>query len=365
MKTNSFKENFELLNKHLQRHALLMIIASSIVSLIALLYTIYWVYDPIHISETVDAIYLGGGIFFLVISILLTGVLILFKKIKFKTHALAIIIHIYVFLLVTWSTLMCVLELKYGYNPVSYFMIFTLIAGLFVVEPLFFGVTITASVIVVISTALSNGAAFFNEVEGLGNLIDFIVYFVIILLVGGEHYGIVLNDHRIEKKLERLTYYDDLTGLLNERSYLKEIDELDASNEEDKKYIVVLMDLNNLKTTNDKYGHRYGCHLVVRCGYTLPQYFKSSKLFHIGGDEYVVIVEGEDYDHFDSIYKKFDEELSYSLVEYEGQELIFSLAHGYAYYEKGLLYKDVMQKADDAMYENKKYLKDKYKMKSR
>ena len=36
-----------------------------------------------------------------------------------------------------------------------------------------------------------------------------------------------------------------------------------------------------------------------------------------------------------------------------------------AKYEKGIYYKDVLQIADKAMYENKKYLKEKYNMKGR
>ena len=367
MKINSFKDNFALLNKHIKRHNLLMIIACSIISAVALLFTLYWEYDPNDISTLIDSIYLGGNIFFLVISVALTTLLIISRFVKFKTNALAIFIHVYVLLLVTWDTLMCVLDLRLGYSPVAYLMIFTIVAGLFVVEPLFFGVVITASFTTVITTALIYKAPFFNGFESGENLINFFTFFVIILLVGGEHYGIVVNDYRVENKLEHLTYYDELTDLLNERSYLKEIEELDKQVENGKitEFAVILMDLNNLKATNDAYGHRYGCHLVVRCGHTLPNYFTSSKLFHIGGDEFVAIVLDEDYKNFDALIKKFSDELSYSLVEYEGQKLIFSVAHGYAKHEKGLKYKDVLQIADDKMYENKKMLKEKYHMKKR
>ena len=62
---------------------------------------------------------------------------------------------------------------------------------------------------------------------------------------------------------------------------------------------------------------------------------------------------------------EFDEAMLYSLVEYEGKELIFSVARGYHIKEEGQHYKDVLQIADKAMYENKKFLKEKYNMKSR
>ena len=83
------------------------------------------------------------------------------------------------------------------------------------------------------------------------------------------------------------------------------------------------------------------------------------------GDFFVIIVLGEDYQRFNEIMKKIDEELSYSLIKFEGKKLIFSIANGYSKYEKGLAYKDAFQKADSSMYINKKDLKEKYKMTGR
>ena len=130
-------------------------------------------------------------------------------------------------------------------------------------------------------------------------------------------------------------------------------------------FAVILMDVNNLKATNDAYGHRFGCSLIVRCGHTLPTLLKTSKLFHVGGDEFIAIVKDKDLENFEETMTKFDEAMLYSLVEYEGVQLIFSVARGYSIYQEGQHFKDVLQIADNAMYENKKYLKEKYHMKSR
>lgn len=167
--------------------------------------------------------------------------------------------------------------------------------------------------------------------------------------------------------MEELSYTDELTGLLNERSYINEVEAIDKDIQDGKdiKFAVIVMDVNNLKATNDAYGHRFGCSLVVRCGHTLPTLFTSSKLFHIGGDEFVAIVKDKDYDDFTHTMDRFDETMLYSLVDYEGVQLIFSVARGYAKYEKGQKYKDALQLADNAMYENKKFLKEKYNMKGR
>ena len=367
MNKESFKEKFSLLNKHIQRHYLLMVVASSIISLVALFFVIYWQFDENNINETVDNLYLIGNIFFLVISALLTGILILQRFVKFKTNALAILIHIYFLLLLVWGTVVCVLDLRYGFSPLFYLMIFSIVAGLFVVEPLFFGVTVLSSVITILILAFKDNASFFSGNKGIENLVTFIIYLVVVALSAIEHYGITVANYRAEKRLEQLTLFDDLTGLLNERSYLQEIEEVDRRVEsgELKDYAVILFDLNNLKATNDQYGHRYGCHLVVRAGHTLPNYFTSSSVFHVGGDEYVAIVYGEDYNNYDEVMKKINDELSYSLIEFEGQTLIFSIAHGGAKRTEGQKYKDVLMVADRLMYANKEMLKTKYGMAKR
>ena len=246
-------------------------------------------------------------------------------------------------------------------------MIFTIVSGLFVVEPLFFLILVAGSAASIFAISLKDGAAFFSGAYQIENLVTFIMYYIVVILVAGEHFAITIHDHRVEKRLEQLTYFDELTGLLNERSYLKEIEEVDKLVEKGKlqEYAVILMDVNNIKPTNDTYGHRYGCHLIVRCGKTIPEFFKESRMFHIGGDEFVVIVYGKDYENLEDILKRYEEVLTYSIIEYEGQELIFSIAYGIARYEKGMKYREVLQKADNAMYEHKKAVKQKYGMKQR
>ena len=367
MEKTVLKNNFALLNKHIQRHNILMIVASSIISLVALFFVIYWQFDENNISRVVDNLYLIGNISFLVISALLTFILILQRFIKFKTNALAILIHIYFFLLLAWGTVVCILDLRYGFSPLFYLMIFSIIAGLFIVEPLFFGITVLASSVTIMALAFKDNASFFAGDKGIENLVTFIIYLIVISLVAIEHYVMTVNNFRNEKKLEDMSYIDDLTGLLNERSYLKEIEELDrkVQSGELKDYAVILFDLNNLKATNDKYGHRYGCHLVVRAGHTLPNYFTSSSVFHVGGDEYVAIVYEKDYEDLDNVMQRIENELSYSLIEYEGETLIFSIAHGFARHEEGQRYRDVLQVADKRMYANKEMLKAKFGMAKR
>ena len=93
------KANFGLLNKHVERHSGLMIIAASIVSLVALFFSVYWHFDNNSLGETIDYAYLFGNVSFFILSIGLTVFLAVSHGKKHKTNALAIVIHIYVLLL--------------------------------------------------------------------------------------------------------------------------------------------------------------------------------------------------------------------------------------------------------------------------
>ncbi|MBP5694219.1 MAG: GGDEF domain-containing protein [Bacilli bacterium] len=258
-------------------------------------------------------------------------------------------------------------DLSLGDAPLLYLLIFTVIAGLFVVEPIFYSSVALLSLVSIIISICIKPESFFDGQYLIENVINLISFIVVLSLVSYRNYRVTIFEYKANQRLKDLSYKDELTGLLNERSYINEIEAIDSKikSGEEIKFAVVLMDVNNLKATNDAYGHRYGCSLVVRCGKTLPEIFKNSKLFHVGGDEFLAIVYGNDYDNFDELMKEFDEKMIYSIVEYEGQKLIFSVARGFAKYTNEEKFRDVLQIADDAMYINKKAIKEKYNMKSR
>ena len=363
--------NMEIISRNVEKYRTMMIVFASLIATVALFFCIYWNFDDNTSSATQRFLYLFSHIFFLVNSTLLVVLLVLNKYGHIKTKYLAYIIHAYSFFLILWSTILCILDLSLGLSPFIYLLACTLVAGLFIVEPIFYTTCVTLSVISIVIFSLVNKYPFFSGNERievyLENFANFVIYNALVVLACIRQFRITIRESIAMDKLHTLTYYDELTGLLNERSYLEEIDRISQNIKKDEQedFAIVLMDVNNLKATNDAYGHRYGCSLVVRCGHTLLTIFKSSKMYHIGGDEFLVIVTGEDLVQFEETLKHYDETMQYSIFNYEGVDLIFSVARGYSHYQKGDRYQDVLQRADVEMYINKKMLKEKYNMKGR
>ena len=161
--------------------------------------------------------------------------------------------------------------------------------------------------------------------------------------------------------LAELASRDSLTGIRNKTAYDKYIE----SNKEeflsgDDGFGFAMIDLNFLKKTNDTYGHDKGNVLLIKLCQTVCTIFDHSPVFRIGGDEFIVVLKGRDYDNIEALLEKFRNTLDgfakdTSLEPWEK----VSAAIGYALYdkEKDSGIEDVFKRADEAMYECKTRMK--------
>lgn len=352
----------KILGRHIEKFRNIFIVVTVLNILIQVIGIAWWWIDD-NVAKFTDYIYLSAYLASLLVSIITIVCLILNKKGKLSTFRLSIFLYIYSFLVFVITTTICILDLADGLSPIVYLTICMYVSGLLVVEPIYFSILILLSASIIFTFDKINNYDYFNE---YGSMLNLIIFLVVSIVLGYRHYNVTIRESRSIARMEQLTYYDDLTGLYNERSYFIEVEKIIASiNRNDARFAVVVMDVNNVKVTNDAYGHRFGCHLIVKCAHTLPTIFKTSKLYHVGGDEFIAIIYGEDLDNIDAVIKNFDEQLRYSNITYENHDLIFSIARGYAKFEPGMEYKEVFQKADKAMYDNKIEIKSTYKMKSR
>lgn len=96
------------------------------------------------------------------------------------------------------------------------------------------------------------------------------------------------------RQLQDLATTDSLTGLENRLAF----DEMlkGISNEEDlsANWVMVMIDVNGLKYTNDTFGHLAGDALIVAAGKAISSAFADvGSCFRIGGDEFVVLVKAD------------------------------------------------------------------------
>jgi diguanylate cyclase (GGDEF)-like protein len=163
-----------------------------------------------------------------------------------------------------------------------------------------------------------------------------------------------------EKLQQMLAYRDALTGLRNTTSYKAWISEFDKQRQEDAPaFGVVVLDINFLKETNDRYGHDAGNQLIVRAARLISDTFKRSPVFRIGGDEFVVILQNRDFHDREELIQKFYRDCNEEMLQAGDRRIPVSVASGSAVYDPGIDtgYQDVFNRADDAMYKHKREMK--------
>lgn len=179
----------------------------------------------------------------------------------------------------------------------------------------------------------------------------------------GNELGLLVRSIReMATKLEAYVYRDKLTGLRNAAAYISRGTELDnqAKVIPELAYGVILFDVNFLKKVNDKHGHQAGNKLLRHASRVICKVFEHSPVYRVGGDEFVAILEGEDYENREQLLKLFDYRVAAESFDVAGETIQVSVARGLAIYEHGMLFAEVAKKADVAMYNHKAAIKAKY-----
>ncbi|MGL4866511.1 MAG: diguanylate cyclase domain-containing protein [Cetobacterium sp.] len=116
----------------------------------------------------------------------------------------------------------------------------------------------------------------------------------------------VAKDITKELEQQHLAEIDSLTELFNRRKFLKMIDSI--YNNHDKNYYLILIDLDNLRTLNNDYGHIKGDEYLIKLGEVLNNYPEST-FFRIGGDEFAGLI-NRDFKEVNNILKEISEKLA-------------------------------------------------------
>jgi diguanylate cyclase (GGDEF)-like protein len=156
---------------------------------------------------------------------------------------------------------------------------------------------------------------------------------------------------KAEAYLEYLGTHDVLTKLKNRGFYVDELKRMERKGP--LPITVIVIDLNNLKDTNDRFGHATGDALLRRTGEVLLKAI--DKPFHaarIGGDEFAILMPGADEHRGELVIHQLQSLLELNNQFYTGPALSFSI--GTATCHEGELLEDALRQADLVMYENKR-----------
>lgn len=158
---------------------------------------------------------------------------------------------------------------------------------------------------------------------------------------------IALERHERVLERERLAYTDALTGLTNRAKYNKDLETLPASG-----WSLLLIDIDNLKTVNDTFGHSAGDDLIAAVALRIADAAAPSGAYRIGGDEFAVILNEGASDDLVKLAERIGQSVSVPAVC--GEHTAFpTVTIGIAHALAGLSVAQVRQNADIALYHAK------------
>lgn len=155
------------------------------------------------------------------------------------------------------------------------------------------------------------------------------------------------------KALRLIAQKDSLTGLYNHKSIMKKLHGIvENSDEKNEKLAVVMMDLDNFKNINDRYGHVVGDEVLVKVSRVLNGFSNGECMIgRYGGEEFILLIKNKSKSEIDSISEKIRQ--SIEDIPYEFDSFKTTASFGYKIWD-GEKVVDLVKKADDNMYIAKK-----------
>ena len=185
-----------------------------------------------------------------------------------------------------------------------------------------------------------------------------LLVFIVCFAVGSQFSAYQLMVQGMEyDSVHKLAYSDILTDLGNRTAYLEQLEECVKVHV--KELGVVFMDINNLKTVNDSYGHDMGDMMIQMASKVIEGSFGDyGMVFRLGGDEFCALLEEDAQKKYDQALEAFQKGIREANDKNE-YSFTLQIAHGFAVCEadsKESVEKAV-QTADERMYQNKAQLK--------
>jgi diguanylate cyclase (GGDEF)-like protein len=190
--------------------------------------------------------------------------------------------------------------------------------------------------------------------------IGFFLYILILGLSSMTESISLMKKGQEASTYQKLAYTDQMTGLNNRTCFNKDFEIL-SSNPKD--IAVVDLDLNNLKHTNDTYGHSAGDKYITTCATIIHEIFDGiGTCYRVGGDEFVALIEkasSVDMTHYLAMLESSVDSANRDIKNFKMQ-----IAYGYTIFDENIdkNLEDTYNRADKIMYadkENKKTIRKK------
>lgn len=163
--------------------------------------------------------------------------------------------------------------------------------------------------------------------------------------------AIAIENAKLYREMEYLTVTDPLTRLANYRFFVTSLeDEIMRYQRFQRAFSLLMIDIDDFKDYNDRFGHLEGDMLLIECGKILTGQLRAiDKICRYGGDEFVVLLPGADGEKAKSVAEKLRKQFEGTLFKKP-----VTVSIGICEYRSQMTRFDMILKSDRALYRAKR-----------
>lgn len=157
-------------------------------------------------------------------------------------------------------------------------------------------------------------------------------------------------------ELEMASNIDTLTNLPNRRSLMQTFEaECERARRYGQPLSVLFIDIDKFKPINDQYGHAAGDEALKLLARTMRSTMRTSDIVaRLAGDEFIALLPGSTKEDADHAAERLREAISQTTLLHQGVSIKLQISVGITEYELGEEPDDILERADHAMYEDKR-----------
>jgi diguanylate cyclase (GGDEF)-like protein len=157
-------------------------------------------------------------------------------------------------------------------------------------------------------------------------------------------------------RLAQLAQVDALTGLLNRRGFIEQADaEIRRVFRTDRTFSLVLVDVDDFRRCNDRFGHVCGDQVLQYAAALLGERARDvDRLARWGGDEFIILLPETDTDGAVALAEQLRDTVASAPFDYRGHSLEITMTFGVSSYRRGEALDNCVARADTALTQGKK-----------
>lgn len=170
-----------------------------------------------------------------------------------------------------------------------------------------------------------------------------------------SHIALTLEKISLFEEIRTLSRHDGLTGVFNHACIVGELAaEIERAKRYDSSFSVILFDVDDFKTVNDRHGHLAGDQVLRDITRTMKENLRSiDRLGRYGGEEFLVILPETGLDKALVVAERLRTAVGSAVIDPGGDRIHVTVSAGLASYAPGRLENDLIKEADDNLYRAK------------